>query len=280
MRTKIALLSIGLIALTACKTTSSVSDSNSPSTPNTPNGGFGNGEQAVLWQQTAAEYNALCHQAFNAAVKQVNYFQDFGSSDKPPIIVMDIDETILDNSPYNGYLTLNNKEYSEESWKKWTSLAQAEAVPGAIQFIEHANAAGIPIYYISNRSDADLQVTIQNMIDLGIPVNEDNFYLKQEGFTKATIRDGLSRQFEIILSIGDNLADFEEVYERQLSLNERKSLADGMSNQFGNRYIILPNVMYGGWRDALEAGEPTGVPQPDKEDDTKFIKSFDIEQAR
>lgn len=280
MRTKITLLSIGLIALTACKTTSSVSDSKSPSTPNTPNGGFGNGEQAVLWQQTAAEYNALCHQAFNAAVDRVNYFQDFGSSEKPPIIIMDIDETILDNSPYNGYLTLNNKEYSEVSWKKWTSLAQAEAVPGAIQFIEHANAAGIPIFYISNRSDADLQVTIQNMIELGIPVNEDNFYLKQEGFTKSTIRDGLSRQFEIILSIGDNLADFEEVYERQLSLNERKNLADGMSNQFGNRYIILPNVMYGGWRDALEAGEPTGVPQPDKEDDTKFIKSFDIEQAR
>lgn len=277
-KNNITFLLICLISLSACKSTSEIISNNTAASKNTVNVEM-NSQQAVIWQQTSAEYVALCHQAFNAAKKQLNYYNDFGSSDKPPIIVMDIDETVLDNSPYNGYLTLNNKEYSEASWRKWTSLSQAEAIPGAVKFIEYASVTGIPIYYISNRSDEDLQTTIQNMIDLGLPVNQDNFFLKQEGFTKSSIRDGLSKQFEIILSIGDNLADFEEVYERQLGLKERKDIANSMGNQFGNKYIILPNVMYGGWRDALENGEPSGVPQTDKEDDTKFLRSFDIDQA-
>jgi len=280
MKNRITLLLICLIALNACKSTSeTVSVKAGAEAKSAKETVFSNGEQAVIWQQTSAEYVALCHQAFNAATKQINYYNDFGSSEKPPIIIMDIDETVLDNSPYNGYLLLNNKEYSEVSWRKWTSLAQAEAIPGAKQFIEHSSTSGIPIYYISNRSDEDLQATIQNMNELGLPINQDNFFLKQEGFTKSSIRDGLSKQFNIILSIGDNLADFEEVYERQLGLNERKEITNGMSNQFGNNYIILPNVMYGGWRDALENGEPSGVPQPDREDNTKFLRSFDIDQA-
>jgi len=232
-------------------------------------------EQAVLWQQTSAEYTALCHQAFNAAKTELSYTLDFRTLEKPPIIIMDLDETVLDNSPYNGYLSLNGKEFTEDSWKDWTQLAQAKAVPGALEFIKFASSSNVPIYYISNRSHEDLQVTIRNMNDIGIPVSEDRVFLKQEGYSKSSFRDGLRNQYEIILLIGDNLADFEEVFERQLSISERKGIADGMKESFGRKFIVLPNILYGDWQKTLENGDPTMIYQEDREGASRYIQSFE-----
>ena len=123
-------------------------------------------ESSVLWQQTSAEYRALCYQAFNVAMGKFNSreLDDLlSSSDKPAAVIMDLDETILDNSPYNGELVHRMQNYDSKTWKAWTDKAEAELVPGAKEFIQMVNSSGIALFYISNRKIDELQSTIQNL---------------------------------------------------------------------------------------------------------------------
>ena len=128
---------------------------------------------AVLWQQTSAEYEALCHQAFNVATYRLNIINnsdldvidqetgaamvDQTSPNKKMAIVMDLDETVLDNSPYNGWLIENNKTYNVESWTEWCNIAKAELVPGALEFIEKG---------LSGLLEPDIKETIEGSAEI------------------------------------------------------------------------------------------------------------------
>ena len=136
---------------------------------------------AVLWQQTSAEYKALCHQAFNIARAQLESGQvmrnSSGNSDRKPAIVLDLDETVLNNSPYNGWLITNNKSYSEETWREWVLKAKATFIPGAQQFIDFAQSNGYEVFYISNRSVELLEPTLSNLEKTGIDINKNHVFL-------------------------------------------------------------------------------------------------------
>lgn len=224
---------------------------------------------AVLWQQTSAEYEALCHQAFNAAAYRLAIISNSGldvidqetgaaivdqsSPNKKMAIVMDLDETVLDNSPYNGWLIENNKTYNAESWTEWCNLAKAELVPGALEFIEKAKNQGIKIMYISNRSVDDLEATISNLQNSGITVDRSNVLLKTENSEKIKRREQVMGSYNIVMLIGDNLADFTDAFDQELSINERKVLIEKYRNDFGKKFIVLPNVMYGDWENTLKS---------------------------
>jgi 5'-nucleotidase (lipoprotein e(P4) family) len=85
------------------------------------------------FQQHAAEYKALCYQAFNIARLRIDAYQPV--SNLPLCIVTDIDETILDNSPYQTNRNLAGLDYDLETWKQWTAKAQADTVPGSGSFL-------------------------------------------------------------------------------------------------------------------------------------------------
>ena len=224
---------------------------------------------AVLWQQTAAEYEALCHQAFNAAAYRLNRINNSGldvidqetgavlvdeiSSNKKMAIVMDLDETVLDNSPYNGWLIENNKTYNAESWTEWCNNAKAELVPGALEFIQKAINQGVKIIYISNRSIDDLEATIANLQNVGIAVKRSDILLKSNTSKKIERREKVMASYNIVMLIGDNLADFADGFEEELSINERKELIEKYRNEFGKKFIVLPNVMYGEWENTLKS---------------------------
>jgi len=224
---------------------------------------------AVLWQQTSAEYEALCHQAFNAAAYRLAIISNSGldvidqetgaaivdqsSPNKKMAIVMDLDETVLDNSPYNGWLIENNKTYNAESWTEWCNLAKAELVPGALEFIEKAKNQGIKIMYISNRSVDDLEATISNLQNSGITVDRSDVLLKTENSEKIKRREQVMGSYNIVMLIGDNLADFTDAFDQELSINERKVLIEKYRNDFGKKFIVLPNVMYGDWENTLKS---------------------------
>ena len=59
--------------------------------------------------------------------------------DKPLTIIADVDETVLDNSPYDGKLILNNTSYNRDSWVEWGNLEIAEAIPGSLDFLKYAS---------------------------------------------------------------------------------------------------------------------------------------------
>ena len=174
MKKFIQLSIVSILTLTACNTTKDIAKEEIEEVAVSTSDQSNNGT-AIYWQQNSAEYEALCYQAFNAAQAYLNQFLDgFNpngdeiSNDKKKAIIMDLDETVFNNSPYNGYLVKNNLIYTPETWRDWTIQTSAELVPGAAEFIKGAIDAGIEIFFISNRSQAELPYTIQNLVDKGV----------------------------------------------------------------------------------------------------------------
>lgn len=236
--------------LSACKTSQHVSrDSSSPEHPYLllPGGPA----WGALYTQHAGEYRALCFQAYQLAKMRLDVLltrQTF----RPIAIVTDIDETILDNSPYSAGRALEGKEYSDESWKVWTDKASADTVPGGASFFKYAASRGVTIYYISNRKTNEATATLKNLKSFGFPfADNEHLLLKSTTSSKADRRNGVSKKFEIVMLLGDNLADFADVFEGHKSTAERNAVVDSLRVQFGDKFIMLPNAMYGDWQNAL-----------------------------
>lgn len=207
-------------------------------------------EMAILYQQTAAEYRALCYQAFNAAKYRLDQSSKMMGMMKKQAIVVDIDETVLDNSPYEANTILKNWIYPE-GWEEWINKADAKPVPGSLEFLKYAETKGVETYYISNRKESQRAKTLKNLITAGFPfATDDHLFLKEKDSSKKLRRDKVSENRFVVLLIGDNLNDFTEVFEHK-SIPERFELTDSLKSEFGNRFIVLPNAMYGDWEGAL-----------------------------
>ena len=204
--------------------------------------------QAQVWTQNSAEYRALCYQAFNAAKMNLDALFFFEKEyDKPLAIIADVDETVLDNSPYDGKLILNNTAYNRESWVEWGNLEIANAIPGSLEFLIYASEKNVEIFYISNRYSEQLDATVNNLKKLGFPdAKESNVLLRGDTRSKSERRKSVSDNYEVIMLIGDNLSDFNDEFEIKL-YNERSDQTDKLKNEFGTKLIVLPNPNYGDW---------------------------------
>ena len=204
--------------------------------------------QAQVWTQNSAEYRALCYQAFNAAKMNLDALFFFEKEyDKPLAIIADVDETVLDNSPYDGKLILNNTTYNRESWVEWGNLEIAKAIPGSLEFLIYASEKNVEIFYISNRYSEQLEATVNNLKKLGFPdAKESNVLLRGDTRSKSERRKSVSDNYEIIMLIGDNLSDFNDEFEIKL-YDERSDQTDKLKNEFGTKLIVLPNPNYGDW---------------------------------
>jgi 5'-nucleotidase (lipoprotein e(P4) family) len=205
---------------------------------------------AALWQQRAAEYKALCFQAYNIARMRLN--EDLQqTADKPMAIVTDIDETVLDNSPYTVHTALKGEGYNDKSWMEWTGKAIADTVPGALSFLQYAAEKGVHVYYITNRSEAERTATLQNLQRWHFPdADNDHLILKTTTSSKEARRLQVAQTHKIILLMGDNLSDFAAIFDKQ-PLEQREQVTKQSAAEFGNRFIVLPNPMYGDWLPAM-----------------------------
>lgn len=208
------------------------------------------GEQNVMsvaWYQTSAEAKALYLQGYNVAKKNIDQAE---TTDKPKAVILDIDETVLDNSPYQAYNALHDRSYPD-GWDKWVKSAKAKPVPGAKDFLTYANERGIQLYYVSDRSDSQLKATERNLKAQGIPqANAEHILLKgKTDRTKEARRAWIAQNYDVIMLIGDNLSDFND--PDQNTVKGRDVDVATNAAQFGNKYIILPNPMYGNWEAAL-----------------------------
>jgi len=205
---------------------------------------------SVLWYQTSAEARALYYQAFNTAQLILDNHLKSNTSKKKRAVIVDIDETVLDNSPYQGKLIKNNQSFPT-GWQEWTGLARAAALPGAIDFLNYTDSLGVAIFYVSNRKVATKEGTIKNLKLLGFPqIEEDHFYLKTDESSKEKRRQAITKNHDIVLLIGDNLNDFADVFEKKL-IQERLNEVDKLKKVFGKKFIVLPNPMYGEWEGAV-----------------------------
>lgn len=214
---------------------------------------------AVLYMQKAAEYRALAYQAFNLARLRLDQDLDKKHVKKlpkaerkmPRAIVVDIDETVLDNSPSQANGIKNDAPFNINDWYRWGEMRKAKAIPGAVDFLNYAVSKGVKIFYISNRDEVQRQATVDNLKSAGFnDVSNDNVLLREKESGKDARRDRVREKYRIVMLIGDNLDDFTSAFEKQ-SIANRFAEADKAREEFGRRFIVLPNAMYGTWENAI-----------------------------
>ncbi len=205
----------------------------------------------VLWQQTASEYRALCYQAYNTASLRLQQLPRKTRHKKNLAIITDIDETLLDNSYMQAQLIKNNASYSETFWKQWVNKSAATTVPGAVEFLQMASRKGIHIFYISNRDTASVAATLINLKQYHFP-NADTAHLlfRTTTSSKETRRQTVMQKYNVLMLLGDNLADFTALFE-QRNIEDRFAETDKDKEQWGKRFIVLPNPVYGDWEGAF-----------------------------
>jgi 5'-nucleotidase (lipoprotein e(P4) family) len=207
---------------------------------------------AILWTQSSAEYRALAYQTFSLAKLRID--QDLRHrSTKPRAVIVDVDETVLDNSRFQAELVLRDAAYTAENWKAWCDRAEAGAVPGAVDFLKYAARRGVRVFYITNRRQPEKAGTITNLIKLGFPgVTEDSVMIREQGTTasKESRRDRVRQRYWIAMLVGDNLNDFNDNFSGK-SITDRSAEVDHERAEFGSRFIVVPNPMYGDWENAV-----------------------------
>jgi len=214
---------------------------------------------AILYQQKAAEYRALTFQAFNIAKMQLDADFEKRNLKKLPkaerkrtrAIVVDVDETVLDNSMHQAALVKKRLPYMPDTWTVWVNMRKATSIPGALDFLNYANRKGVRVFYVTNRNAAEKQGTIDNLKQTGFPdVSDETVMVRATESSKEVRRQAILQKHRIVLLIGDNLNDLSNVFERK-SVADRFTEVDRTCEMFGRKFIVLPNVMYGDWESAI-----------------------------
>lgn len=234
---------------------------------------------ATLWYQTSAEFRAnslqtykmasltlkeaLTDRNWTALPAQTSDFQQL-----PPAIIVDIDETILDNSPAAAQAILEQDQgFNPQRWDNWVAAAKAKAVPGAVDFLNLAGKNGITVLYISNRECAprakikDLcpqkTDTLKNLQATGITqVDASQIWLKseQKDWTseKESRRLKAAQQYRVIMLVGDDFGDFLPKVKSNITPAKRFELVDQYQQYWGSRWFMLTNPTYGSWETILQ----------------------------
>lgn len=221
--------------------------------PNSPNGNIAvNGKMyASAFIQNAAEYRALCYQAFNLARLRLDQYLQVPGRSGRAAIVTDIDETLIDNSPYEVNNTMEGKTYNTTTWYAWTALGRGDTIPGGLSFLKYAKSKGVEIFYITNRDEVERQGTLSNLSRFGFPDADSlHLFLREKSSNKESRRMKVAQTHDVALLLGDNLADFSVLFDKK-NTGERRQNVDAVREEFGSKFIIIPNPVYGDWESAL-----------------------------
>jgi len=227
----------------------------------------------ILWYQRAAEMRALCYQAFNTARLIFDLDLAKGTSGKKRAVVVDIDETVLDNSPYNGGFVDKDIGYPT-GFAEWVNAAKADVVPGAVGFLNYVVEKGADVFYITNRKIRFKDATIKNLKALGFPqVLDDHLLMREKSSNKEPRRQIVQKDHRIVLLMGDNLNDFDNIFSKK-GIDERSAAVDTVKDKFGAQFIVLPNPMYGDWEGAVYNFNWKLTPKQKSETRKKLLKRW------
>ncbi|MDQ7087977.1 MAG: HAD family acid phosphatase [Acidobacteriota bacterium] len=216
---------------------------------------------AVSWTQLSAEREALVRGIYTSATRALDValgeHRPAGDA-RPPAVVLDVDETVLDNAPFEAALLKSGAPFDPALWNRWVDAARAEPLPGAIGFLAHCRDAGVATFFITNRRADQEEATRRNLERLGIPVLDepDGLLMREEkpewGRDKASRRAQVARTHHIVLLIGDDLGDFlPNVTDAGVDTARRRERVAEHAQLWGHRWFVLPNPLYGSWKGAL-----------------------------
>jgi acid phosphatase len=226
---------------------------------------------AVAWMQTSVEFRLISGQTFRSALGQLDRAiktpswdalpqadRDTPIADLPPAIIVDVDETVLDNTPYQARNVRDNRDFDDFSWNQWVQARAARPLPGALEFAKAANARGVTIFYISNRTSDQSAATIDNLRKVGFPIASDAQFLglgtmvegcESEGSEKGCRRKLVGRTHRVLMQFGDQVGDFVDIVAN--TPQGREQAMRPFLAWVGERWFVLPNPTYGSWESAL-----------------------------
>ena len=225
---------------------------------------------AVLYAQSSAEYEAnnlqtyagaklalekaLANKNWTAAIEQK---EDF--SEKPPAVILDIDETVLNNIPFQARSIIKGESYPN-GWVEWMLEEASTSVAGVYEFLKYADSKGIKIFYVTNRIAIAEEATRNNLKKLGLPFDSDRDVLlmkNENGWTsdKVSRRELIAQDYRILLLIGDQLGDFISLEEATAGMDSRKEIASKYEEMWGKKWFMITNPIYGRWEAAIYNNE-------------------------
>ena len=264
------------LALAGCRTVPAPADAPQPAAPAQAVPADDN-LNAVLWLQRSVEYRALSETVFRAAAERLDAAladpawdalvpaerAAAGAASKlPPAIILDIDETVLDNSAYQARLVVDGQEFADPAWEAWVEERKAVPVPGAAAFTRAAADKGITVFYISNRLATQTDATLHNLRSQGLPVKDGGVFLglgmevpgcEQKGSGKTCRRQLVGRGHRVLMQFGDQLGDFVQPSANTPAKHD--ALHAEYRTWFGERWWVLPNPTYGAWEPAQFNGD-------------------------
>ena len=219
---------------------------------------------STYWTQNSIEFKANALTAYQLATirldqaladknwtaapgEQTGKYQDL-----PPAVILDVDETVLDNSMFQAWMVLNDKTFSSKTWGPFVNSVTSRVIPGSLEFTKYADAKGVKIFYISNRTGDLEEATRKNLEKFGYPMggNVDTVILKKErkewsSSKKGVRRAHVTKDYRVLLLIGDNFGDFVDGYKG--SPKERLALWEENRSKWGKQWIMISNPTYGSW---------------------------------
>ena len=244
---------------------------------------------AVAWTQTSIEHDLIYQQAYRDARERLDQaladpdWDALSREDRKtksvrglkPAVIVDVDETVLDNSPYQARLVINGGSYDEATWAAWCREKVARPLPGAIDFTRAADSKGVTVFYLSNRAVDLNDVTLANLASAGFPIKAgESVFLglgtavdgcKQQGSEKGCRRQLIARNYRVLMQVGDQIGDFVDIASNTIS--GRKAAVAPYLDWVGERWFVLPNPTYGSWEPALvnnSWGQPADVRRQEK----------------
>ena len=229
----------------------------------------------LLWMRTSAEYRALAYQGYNVAMNAVKMaVTDPSHQRKPLAIVLDADETVVDNTKLMGESIVNgNGRFDAPWWRQAVYQGKSQAMPGAVEFLNEVHKQGVEIFYVSNRyAPVNLDVTIQNFKELGFPsVDKDHVLLFEKDSDKQPRFDAIAKKYAVVLYMGDNAGDFP-IGTKGKTLAERNGIIDAHKEDFGTTFVVFPNPAYGSWVSALAKGYQNLSPEEQKQVNNQYLQ--------
>ena len=229
----------------------------------------------LLWMRTSAEYRALAYQGYNVAMNAVKMaVTDPSHQRKPLAIVLDADETVVDNTKLMGESIVNgNGRFDAPWWRQAVHQGKSQAMPGAVEFLNEVHKQGVEIFYVSNRyAPVNLDVTIQNFKELGFPsVDKDHVLLFEKDSDKQPRFDAIAKKYYVVLYMGDNAGDFP-IGTKGKTLAERNGIIDAHKEDFGTTFVVFPNPAYGSWVSALAKGYQNLSPEEQKQVNNQYLQ--------
>jgi len=202
----------------------------------------------IRWFAAAAEQRAAYVQTYRFATATIERLAQ-GRPAGSWAVILDADETVIDNSPYEIQQARIGVPYDSASWDAWVKRGAARALPGAVAFTSRVHALGGRVVIVTNRDQQYCDVSRENILRVGVPADEvlcrtdrangskdPRFEAVQSGTAPSTLPP-----LNVLMWVGDNIQDFPHLGQ------SIRSAPDSALAGFGEQYIVLPNPMYGSW---------------------------------